>query len=119
MTSTNRLLGILAVLVGTNVALQFFSLYRDSRSISLRQPTEPGETVQVTAREIELPALPFIGSRDASVAIVEFSDFECPFCNQHAKTVLGEIRSRLISTGKVRYLWVNMPLDSHRNARSL
>jgi protein-disulfide isomerase len=50
-----------------------------------------------------------------SIAIVEFSDFQCPFCAQHARE-LPALTRELIDTGKARYFVVNRPLDMHREA---
>jgi protein-disulfide isomerase len=47
-------------------------------------------------------------------AIVEFSDFQCPFCAKHAKETVPELKRQL--QGKARYIVVNLPLQMHPQA---
>lgn len=57
------------------------------------------------------------GAPGARVAVIEFSDYECPFCSRHALNTLPEITREYIDTGKVRYGFRNLPLESiHPNA---
>jgi protein-disulfide isomerase len=58
-----------------------------------------------------------IGSTAAQVGLLEFSDFECPFCNQYATHTFHRIRTEFVEPGLVRYLWANYPLANiHRFA---
>ncbi len=59
--------------------------------------------------EVAIDGAPFQGSIDAPVTIVEFSDFQCPFCKRVLPT-LTELRSRY--AGKVRLVFRDFPLDS-------
>lgn len=59
---------------------------------------------------------PSLGSPDAPVTIVEFSDFHCPFCRVHFLETFPELRSRYIDTGKVRYLYRDFPLRPESKA---
>jgi len=68
---------------------------------------------------LRLERQPILGSAEAPVAIVEFSDYECPYCAVHATTTFNEIKRDLISPGKVRYVFVNNPLPLHRQATYL
>jgi protein-disulfide isomerase len=57
------------------------------------------------------------GSSDAPVTIVEFTDYQCPYCRQFHNTTFAEIRSKFVDTGKVRYVIRDFPLeDMHPNA---
>ena len=66
-------------------------------------------TLPVTSKD------PTWGSPDAPVTIVEFSDFECPFCARVGAT-LEELR-RLYGKSQLRLVWKNYPLPFHNNAR--
>lgn len=59
---------------------------------------------------------PFIGDANAPVTIVEWSDYECPFCERFAKTTLPQIKEAFIDTGKARLVYRDFPLSSHKNA---
>ena len=61
---------------------------------------------------------PSLGSEDAPVTIVEFSDYQCPYCKKHFTNTLSAIKTSYIDRGKVRYVFRNFPLDSiHPHAR--
>jgi protein-disulfide isomerase len=61
---------------------------------------------------------PALGNADAPVTIVEFSDYQCPFCKRHFTNTLSAIKTSYIDTGQVRYVFRDFPLDSiHPNAR--
>jgi protein-disulfide isomerase len=58
---------------------------------------------------------PAMGPEDAPVTIVEFSDYECPFCAR-AEPIISEVLKRY--EGKVRFVYRHFPLDSiHKQAR--
>lgn len=57
------------------------------------------------------------GSDSAPVEIDEYSDFQCPFCARFAVLQLPDIRDRLIASGRVRWRFMNFPLDGHPNTR--
>jgi protein-disulfide isomerase len=57
------------------------------------------------------------GSSDAKVDIVEFSDFECPFCTRFYKETYEKIKKTYIDTGKVKFSFRHYPLSFHQNAQ--
>jgi protein-disulfide isomerase len=57
------------------------------------------------------------GDPDAPVTIVEWSDFECPFCTRFYTETLGQIESEYIDTGKVRLVYKDFPLSFHPQAQ--
>ena len=59
----------------------------------------------------------FKGSADAPVTIIEFSDFECPFCERFYTQTLPSITSEYIDTGKVKLIYKQFPLGFHQNAQ--
>jgi protein-disulfide isomerase len=59
-----------------------------------------------------------MGSAEAKVTIVEFSDFECPFCREFYATTFPALKSKYIDTGRLRFSYRNLPLPFHSNARS-
>ncbi len=61
---------------------------------------------------------PALGHADAPITIVEFSDYQCPFCKRHSTSTLAALKASYIDTGKVRYVFRDFPLDSiHPYAR--
>ncbi|MCG8407317.1 MAG: DsbA family protein [Phycisphaerales bacterium] len=59
-----------------------------------------------------------IGSEDASVTVVEYLDFQCPFCGRFARQEFPDIRARYIDTGLVRWVFRHFPLESECNPNS-
>ena len=55
---------------------------------------------------------PVLGRKDAPVTIVEFSDYECPFCMRFASTTLVKLKKTYIETGKVRLVFRDFPLTN-------
>jgi protein-disulfide isomerase len=53
------------------------------------------------------------GRDNAPVTIVEFTDYQCPFCRRHAQTTLPAIDSAYIARGSVRYVLRDLPLGIH------
>ena len=59
-----------------------------------------------------------VGDTAAPVEIVEFADFECPACRQAWVLTMYDVKQRLVSTGQVRLVFRDFPLDMHPNARA-
>jgi protein-disulfide isomerase len=53
-----------------------------------------------------------VGDPDAPVTIVEYSDYQCPFCARHGLQTFSKIASELVETGQVRYVFKDMPSTS-------
>ncbi len=73
-------------------------------------PILDGGVIPVTAAD------PQWGNRDALVTIVQFGDFQCPFCAK-AELTLTELRKNY-GPDRLRIVWKNSPLSFHTNARS-
>lgn len=57
-----------------------------------------------------------LGSKDAPYTVVEFTDYECPFCRQFEMTTFPQLRKKYIDTGKIRFVSRNLPLSIHPHA---
>ena len=67
-------------------------------------------------RSRDLTGVSMLGSKDAPLTIVEYTDYQCPFCQRFHVTAFPEIKKNYIDTGKVRFFSKDMPLDFHPNA---
>ncbi|MCA9379771.1 thioredoxin domain-containing protein [Candidatus Dojkabacteria bacterium] len=55
---------------------------------------------------------------DGEIVMMEFSDYECPYCQSFANDILVEAKEKFVDTGKARYIYRDFPLESiHPNAR--
>lgn len=59
---------------------------------------------------------PVMGNKNAPVTVIEFSDYECPFCKKSFTDVLPELKKNYIDTGKVKLVYRDYPLSFHANA---
>ncbi|GJL58600.1 MAG: thioredoxin [Nitrospirales bacterium] len=60
---------------------------------------------------------PILGSQQAKVAIVEFTDYQCPYCAQYHSETFENLKKEYIDTGKVQYALRDFPLDFHAYAK--
>jgi protein-disulfide isomerase len=56
------------------------------------------------------------GPANALVTVLEIADFQCPVCARFFHEVYPKVDSAYIRPGKVRWVMLNLPLTSHRNA---
>jgi protein-disulfide isomerase len=80
-------------------------------------PTEVAPPTPYTVTNISIGNAPFLGSADAKVTVVEFSDFQCPFCASFFSNTLSQIKTEYIDTGKIKFYYKHYPLDFHQNAK--
>jgi protein-disulfide isomerase len=60
-----------------------------------------------------------MGSEDADVAIVEFTDLHCPFCEKFHNTIFPALDEKFISTNQVRFVGKHYPIvQLHKNAHT-
>jgi protein-disulfide isomerase len=72
------------------------------------------EAVEEIDQVVELrdPEDAAAGSQLAKVVVLEFSDFECPYCSRHATEVLPTLKREFVDNGKVRYVFRHFPLET-------
>jgi protein-disulfide isomerase len=63
-------------------------------------------------QDLAVEGAPFLGSADAPVTIVEFTDYQCPFCKRHAKGTMSQLLKEYVDSGKVKYILREFPLRS-------
>ncbi|MEK7161864.1 MAG: DsbA family protein [Patescibacteria group bacterium] len=56
---------------------------------------------------------PVLGRKDAPITIIEFSDYECPFCKRYFTETFPEIKKNYIDTCKVKLVYRDFPLPFH------
>jgi len=88
----------------------------DSAQQSAPQPTQQRTQPIAPIIQVSLDDDPVLGNQDAPVTIVEFSDFQCPFCSRFYQQTLPLIEQNYIQTGIVKLVYRDFPLDIHPNA---
>src|SRR5262249_48078565 len=61
---------------------------------------------------VSVAGAPFKGEAAAKVTIIEFTDYQCPFCGAHARDTLPLLDRDYIKTGKVKYILRDTPIES-------
>lgn len=69
--------------------------------------TAAANTQRVT---VEKGDLPISGNENAKVTLIEFSDYQCPFCARFFTQTEGQLKSEYIDTGKVKFYYRDFPL---------
>jgi protein-disulfide isomerase len=107
--------GLLIGLLALTAVMQGVILYRQPRV-----PKPPKVTANAPKNlHLDIVDYPAKGSPNAKAVIIEFSDYECPFCARHATTVLPQLMKDFVEQGRLRYVFANNPLQMHPNARLL
>ena len=66
--------------------------------------------------EIAGPGPHALGSPTATLVLVEYTDYQCPFCKRFHDNTLPELKQKYIDTGKLRYEVRDLPLSFHASA---
>lgn len=95
----------------------------DSTVVQAAQPKQkPSQAVAAAQPDTSKPVSvsiagdPILGDKNAKLTLVEFSDYECPFCKKSFTEVLPDLKKNYIDTGKVRLVYKDLPLPFHQNA---
>ncbi|NIP61488.1 MAG: thioredoxin domain-containing protein [Nitrosopumilaceae archaeon] len=132
-SSYNALL--VTVMTGIGIAAFFGGLFfagavsdNDSENLESQITELESKIAKLESQGIEQPQPktvididddPILGDPSASVTIVEFSDFQCPFCERFYRDTLPLIEEEYIDSGKVKLVYRDYPIDRiHPNARA-
>lgn len=121
-SSSNKLVPVLVVLL---IVASFFigSLYTRVKTleststgtnnnvagaVANNQPAAPAAPTGPV--DIDISGYPVLGNKDAKIAIVEFTDYQCPFCAQLVNNTFPDVKKNYIDTGKIKYIVRDFPL---------
>ena len=77
-----------------------------------QQQSQPQQPVRISVDDD-----PFIGDPDAPITIIEFSDYQCPFCARFSTQTLPTLQEEYIDQGMVKLVYRDFPIQSiHPNA---
>jgi len=57
-----------------------------------------------------------LGQSNAPIVVVEYTDYQCPFCNRFYTTTFPELKKKYIDSGKMRFVSRDYPLDFHQHS---
>lgn len=82
-----------------------------------RAPAAPRPPAGFRTQTISIGNSPIKGNVDAPITVVEYSDYQCPFCARHYRDVMPILQQEYIDTGKVRFVMREYPLTTiHKDA---
>ena len=56
-----------------------------------------------------------LGNPDAPLTIVEYSDFQCPFCRKAGLEIMPQIEAEYVATGKAKLVWKQFPIEGEES----
>lgn len=91
--------------------------------LAAQAPTQPEQPAQPAPEaappentgpvKVSLDDDPVLGNKNAPVTLVDFSDYECPFCKRHFDQTYPQLKTDYIDTGKVKMVYRDLPLSFH------
>lgn len=77
-------------------------------------PTDNTAQEEFPEAETTIADAPYLGDIDkAKVAIVEYTDYQCPYCQRHDQETKSQLIENYVDTGKAIYVFRDFPLDFH------
>jgi protein-disulfide isomerase len=83
------------------------------RSEQERMAAQLTNRTGLTAADIDVTGAPALGPADDVVTLIEFSDYECPFCIKYFTETLPLVKANYVETGKIRYVFKDFPIDAN------
>lgn len=89
----------------------------NTNSAQTNLPTGTNEVLgDTTISNVTLGNDLILGNKDAKVTLLEFTDYQCPFCERYFKETFSQIKKDYVDTGKVKLVVKDYPLSFHPNA---
>lgn len=114
-TLKNWGIGLLAVLLVVAIFTGGFGIAKKDTGKAVANPDNGNAAPTVNMKDL-LDDDAVLGDPNAPVTIVEFSDYECPFCQRFYVQTFGQIKENYIDTGKVKLIYRDFPLSFHEHA---
>ncbi len=108
---------VLKIIIGVLAILLIVSFISNTNTESQNSPPTGQATGQPAKVKVSADDDDFLGDVNAPVTIIEFSDYECPFCARFYSDALQQIKEKYVETGKVKFVYRDFPLNFHANAQ--
>lgn len=106
--------GVLGILLIISIFTSGFGFGSDSGLTggAVVNNNQPGNDVPTGPVDVSADDDPVLGEKNAPVEIIEFSDFQCPFCRKFWTDTFPQLKTDYIDTGKVKVVYRDFPLAS-------
>ncbi len=105
---------VAAVLIGGSII--FFALYRPGTTAPAAAPVAANNGAAAQAPSAAVAAAlalnardVIMGSADAPVTVIEYGDYQCPFCTRYFSQVEPAVISNYVNTGKIKFVFRDFP----------
>jgi len=95
----------------------FKALVGDAPQPTQAAPSAPSAQQPSAVTQVSADDDPVKGNKNAPVTIIEFGDFQCPYCGRFFSDTLPSIEQKYIQTGKVKMVYRDFPLSFHPEAQ--
>ncbi len=120
-------LKLLQILIGVTLVVGLLNLYGTFNiqgqlqgGVAVPSAAAPSPSAAPTPAakvDVSVDDDPVKGDPDAPITIIEFSDFECPFCGRFYSQTMGQLEEKYIKTGKAKIVFRDFPLSFHPKAQ--
>lgn len=96
------------VMAGIIVASAIIATNSGSKTASDTTDTAGSDTktaASVNVKDINTDGDPYIGKPDAPAVLIEWTDFQCPFCKQFEQNTLEELKKNYVDQGKLKIVF--------------
>jgi len=119
---SNKLLTYTLFIIGILLVLSIYQNYALNQNIKNLLGQSEGKSdkeLNQVKNQVNIPVndKPFKGEKNAPVTIIEFSDFQCPYCERFYIQTLPQIEEQYIKTGKAKFVYKHFPLTFHQFAQ--
>jgi len=77
-----------------------------------RAAATPPKAKPFEPRDVMITGAPVKGDANAKVTLIEYSDYQCPFCSRHSKQTMPQIIKNYVDAGKVKFVMREFPIPS-------
>lgn len=95
---------------------QILNELKQIRQLLEKQGSKEPDKEQTSKIKLNLDGFAMMGAKEAPYTVVEFTDYQCPFCQRFHITTFPDLKKGYIDTGMVRFYSRDLPLDFHANA---
>lgn len=103
---------LVTVLIGVAAVLLIWRLWNEPANPIRSTRSEPVEDIASASLVTSITGAPNVGSDAAPVVLIEYADFECPFCARHAAETFGQIDREFVTSGRVQYVFRHFPIGA-------
>lgn len=88
----------------------------NAQEAAQQAPPQQAPPEDTTPKQVSIDDDPVLGDKNAKVTLIDFTDYECPFCKRYYDDTFSQIKKDYIDTGKIKYIVRDLPLSFHANA---